>query len=170
LSLGHRRILFVAGSARSVAVEDRRAGFSESLSRAGLPAEPWGRIEITYSGGDYRPLVQLMGDTPEWERPTAIFAWSDDVAMGAIEALRRECGLSVPGDVSVIGFDGTEASGSGGVRLTSVRQPIAEIAGRAVNRLVAQVRGEMPSETAQLFAPALLERETCAPPRVLNAP
>ncbi len=167
LRLGHRRILFVAGPEGSTAAEDRWLGFTQTLAEAGLPTDCWGRVQINYGGGDYGELVRLMRDTPVPERPTAIFAWSDDVAVGVMESLRRDCGLNVPDDVSVVGFDGTKAVGEQGCvpRLTTVRQPIAAIAGRAVELLIASVRGDLVTEIELIFAPEMLARDSCAPPR-----
>ncbi|MBC8138196.1 MAG: LacI family DNA-binding transcriptional regulator [Fibrella sp.] len=167
LSLGHQRILFVAGPEGSVAAEDRRIGFSHALSNAGLPSDTYPRVQVNYGGGDYSGLVRLLCELPLSQRPTAIFAWSDDVAVGVMETLRRECNLHVPDDISVVGFDGTKAVGEQGCvpRLTSVRQPIDTIAGRAAELLIASVRGEAVNETELIFAPTLLRRDSCAPPR-----
>lgn len=167
LSLGHRRMLFVAGPEGSVAAEDRRLGFARALGDAGLPSDTYRRIQVNYGGGDYSELVRLMCELPPSERPTAIFAWSDDVAVGVMENLRRECNLRVPDDVSVVGFDGTKAVGEQGCvpTLTSIYQPIDTIAGRAAELLIASVRGETVSETELIFAPTLLRRDSCAPPR-----
>lgn len=164
LALNHRRILFVGGPEGSVAAQDRRIGFSEALTEAGVSPDAYGDLQMNYSGADAGTLTHLMNTVSPTERPTAIFAWSDDVAVAVMETLRRDCGLSVPGDVSVIGFDGTEAVGEQGCvpRLTTVRQPIDTIAGRATELLIARVQGVIPAETELIFAPELLVRDSCA--------
>ena len=86
-----------------------------------------------------------------------------------MNVLRDECGLRVPEDVSVIGFDGTEAVGDRGSRprLTSVAQPIDQIAARGVALLAARIQGDdAPEETQVLFPPQLIARDSCtiAPP------
>jgi DNA-binding LacI/PurR family transcriptional regulator len=75
------------------------------------------------------------------ERPSAFFVWSDEVAFGLLARL-RELGIRVPEDVSVIGFDSLEACDRSVPPLTSVRQPIVEMARRAVRLLVAFIQGD----------------------------
>lgn len=159
LTLGHRRILFVAGPDGSVAASDRRRGFEDTLLEAGVNA--YTPVQMTCGNSSAEALLRTMNAV---NRPSAIFAWSDEVAVAVMETLRRERGLSVPGDVSVIGFDGTKAVGEQGCvpRLTTVRQPIDAIAGRAAELLIARVKGEMPPNTELIFAPELLVRDSCA--------
>lgn len=163
LSLGHRRIGFVGGNPHSSAVADRGAGFRAALSQAGVSLNPAWSTQINYSGDDFAPLTQMMQAAPE-DRPTALFVWSDDVAARAIQALRETTTLRVPDDLSIIGFDGTDAVGERGCfpRLTSIRQPIEEIAAKGVRLLVAQIQEERIASHQALFAPTLVERETCA--------
>ena len=164
LGLGHRRIGFITGSAHSAAVVDRRAGFVDALRDAGCAPRPEWEARMHYAGDDVAPLLAMMR-RPAGERPTALFAWSDDVARRAMNVLRDECGLRVPEDVSVIGFDGTEAVGERGSRprLTSVAQPIERIATRGVELLAARVNNDdVAGESRQvLFPPALIERDSC---------
>ncbi|MBC8139857.1 MAG: LacI family DNA-binding transcriptional regulator [Armatimonadetes bacterium] len=164
LTLGHRRILFIGGPDGSVAAQDRQLGFSAALTEAGVSPNAYGTVRMNYGGTGAGELAHLMNTVSPADRPTALFAWSDDVAVAAMETLRRECGFHVPGDVSVIGFDGTKAVGEQGCvpRLTSVRQPIDTIAGRAAELLIARVRGDTPTETQLIFAPELLVRDSCA--------
>lgn len=170
LDLGHRRIAFLGGSPRSAAVIDREAGYRAALADAGLPSPPpgWAALRMNYAGDEagIAALVALFRTSPPGERPTALFAWSDDVALRAMNVLRQECGLRVPGDVSVVGFDGTEAicERSSNPRLTSVRQPIQEIAERGVALLVSCISGEPVERTQQVFEPTLVVRDSCAPP------
>ncbi|MEN0084088.1 MAG: LacI family DNA-binding transcriptional regulator [Leifsonia sp.] len=107
VSLGHRRIAHIGGSHEFDLdfhiPTSRRLGYEESLREAGLPVDE--RLhrasDFTIPGG-YDAAKQLLG-TPH-ERPTAIFAASDEMAIGAILAA-RDLGLQVPGDVSIIGID-----------------------------------------------------------------
>jgi LacI family transcriptional regulator len=170
IGLGHWRIAFLGGSPHSAAVADREAGYRAALADAGLPAPPpeW-VLRMNYAGdGDgLATLVRLFRDTLPPARPTALFAWSDDVALRALDALRADCGLRVPEDVSVVGFDGTAADGgrgAAGPRLTTVRQPVQEIARCGVALLVACVNGEPVDNPQRLFDPSLVPRESSAPP------
>jgi LacI family transcriptional regulator len=161
LDLGHRRIGFLAGPPASSAVRDRYQGVVCALSERGLEPDPAWNCTV-FGRGDCAPLVAMMGRP---NAPTALFAWSDEVALGAMAALRDELGLRIPQDVSVIGFDGTEALCERSVpRLTSVRQPIYDISRQAMRLLVSLIQGEPPAETQVLFPPELGLRDSCAPP------
>jgi LacI family transcriptional regulator len=159
--LGHRRLGFVGGSAASSAVRDRRAGFMAALSERGAALHPDDEITVTFAGGDFSPLIaRLRRPDP----PTALFFWSDDIAAAAIAVLRRELGLRVPDDLSVIGFDDAPAVCERSVpRLTSIRQPIETIARRALEVLVTRIQTGAAPVTAECFPPSLVERESCAP-------
>lgn len=164
LSLGHRRIAFLSGSPASAAVVDRRVGYGLALENAGLPVPPPASDpRMNYAGAAPDALIDLMRQ-PASLRPTAIFAWSDDVALRAINVLRTECGLCVPDHVSVVGFDGTEAlCERSSPRLTSICQPIKEIAARAVVLLAAQINQSVEDYPQELFTPVLVVRDSCAP-------
>jgi LacI family transcriptional regulator len=166
LTLGHRRIAYIGGSPHSSAVMQRYEGYRAALENAGLPHDTRWQTQVNYAGGDFAPIVALMR-LPANERPTALFAWSDDIARRTIAVLREECGLRVPEDVSVIGFDGTQTIGEHGCTpmLTSVRQPIFEIAKRGVALLAARIRGETVAQKQIALQPTLVVRESCAPPR-----
>lgn len=169
LGLGHRRIGFIAGSPRSAAAAGRQEGWAAALADAGIAPDPRLVVPIYYAGGDFGELTRLMCGLPAAERPTALFAWSDDVAVRAVHVLHDACGLRVPDDVSVVGFDGTEAVCERGSvpRLTSVRQPIYDIAARGVALLVARIRGEEGVEPRVLFPPTLVVRASTARAREL---
>jgi LacI family transcriptional regulator len=161
LSLGHRRIGYIGGSPHSSSVQERRQGYQKALQTAGIASVPEWDIQINFAGANFAPLLELM-EQPAAQRPTAFFAWSDDVAAQTIRLLRDR--WRVPNDVSIIGFDGTEAVGEQGCfpRLTSIRQPIQEIAAHGVALLVAQIREEVVSSSQVLFAPSLVIRDSCA--------
>jgi DNA-binding LacI/PurR family transcriptional regulator len=161
LDLGHRRIGFVGGPPASSAVRDRYQGVVCALSERGLEPDPAWNCTV-FGPRDCAPLIALMRRP---DAPTALFAWSDEVAIGAIAALRDELGLRVPEDVSVIGFDGTEALCERNLpRLTSVRQPIYDIAHQAMRLLVSLIQGVPLAETQVLFPPEIALRDSCAPP------
>jgi LacI family repressor for deo operon, udp, cdd, tsx, nupC, and nupG len=112
LSLGHRSIAHIGGN---TAVEldfhlptSRRVGYEAALEAVGIPADPglFAAADFTLQGG-YRAAMHLLSDPRT--RPTAVFAASDEMAIGTILAA-RDLGLSVPGDVSVIGVDDHELS------------------------------------------------------------
>lgn len=155
---GHRRIGHLAGSPRSGAAADRRTGYHEALTAYGIAPNPAWECEVTHTGNDPEPFLRMMAGP---QSPTALFAWSDDIAAWAIRLLREECSLNIPGDVSVIGFDGTKVGEHMTPRLSSIRQPIYDMAAQGVEMLVALIRQEPLVERCVVFDSTLIERDSC---------
>ena len=148
IELGHRRIGIILGEAHYPATEARLRGWREALANHGLAApEALTRPgDFTYQSG-YAATGDFMALA---EPPTAIFASSDEMALGAL-ALFADAGLSVPRDVSVAGFDDSAGARSSNPPLTTVGHPLDELAGLGVHALVA---GEVSSEhEREVFAP-----------------
>ncbi|MBO0837332.1 MAG: substrate-binding domain-containing protein, partial [Actinobacteria bacterium] len=160
-SLGHRRIAFLdAGWLGDV--RERRDAYRAFIDdRLGaLPAD-YVQLADNDPGGGYRAAGVLL-QLPN--RPTAIFASTDTLAIGAVKAA-ADLGLGVPRDLSVVGFDDIPLAEFVTPSLTTVRQPLAEMAAIAVNDLLAMV-GD-PShrpEPLRRLQPALVERKSTAPP------
>ena len=95
------------------------------------------------------------------QRPTALFVVNDLAAMGAMAAV-ADRGLSVPEDVSVVGYDGTRLAGIRPIGLTTVGQPLHEMGTRAAARLCGQLDGEVSGEANTRLPPSLIERRTTA--------
>lgn len=130
---GHRRIAFVAGDPNQTASRLRRQGYERALAEAGLSTDA-GLVEqgdFTYRSG-LAAAARLLAQA---QRPTAIFASNDDMA-AACMAVAHQRGLSVPGDLSICGFDDTAMATTVWPELTTIRQPIAEMARHAVRLLV----------------------------------
>ncbi len=156
-ALGHTRIGFVAGPKGFRSREERRAGFVAGLKAAGLdlPSELCVDGAYTFESG-VAAAAALLALKP---RPTAIFASNDEMAAGVYQGA-RQLGLSVPDDLSIIGFDDTPVSSRLWPPLTTVHWPILEM-GRAAARklLLGAVDGDV-------VVPAhLVERNSAAPPR-----
>lgn len=116
--------------------------------------------------GDFRPESGFAGcnallDLPE--PPTAVFAASDQMALGAIEALRRR-GLRVPEDMSVVGFDDLPEVRWSAPPLTTVRQPLAEMGKLAARTVLRLTRGEQPDSPRVELGTELVVRASTAPP------
>tara|TARA_R110002167_G_scaffold17426_10_gene66524 strand:+ start:2277 stop:3299 length:1023 start_codon:yes stop_codon:yes gene_type:complete len=159
IGLGHRRIGFIKGAQNQSASAERLIGFETELSQASPTAE--GLIEsgeFTYRSGFEAAERLLSARRP----PTAIFASNDEMAVAAIAAARRR-GLDVPGDLTVVGFDDTPLASTVWPALTTVRQPIAEMAEAAVGRLV---RGpsDTPEDRDRVVDHLLVIRESSGPP------
>ncbi|TAK85175.1 MAG: LacI family DNA-binding transcriptional regulator [Betaproteobacteria bacterium] len=146
LSLGHRQIRMVAGSFKdSDRAKLRYKGYSEAMRAAGLaPQLP---IEIPFLAVDARVhLMEALGTRP---RPTALFCSNDYLAMVVIRDL-VSMGIRVPGEMSVVGFDGTQAGILTQPVLTSVVQPSQEIGRTAIAVVIAMVEGERSPSSAIL--------------------
>lgn len=134
VGLGHRRIGFVKGHPGHTSSKQRFLGFKTALREAGIDLPP---DLVTQGHNSYRSGL-TAGDALLAASPTAIFAGNDDMASGVLSAAHRR-GLTVPQDLSVVGFDDTIA-GSVWPELTTVRQPISEIGAKAVDVLVEDIR------------------------------
>lgn len=136
--LGHRDIGFIVGNARYAASRARREGFESAMARHGLPVRGEWVLEgdFTFQSGLECGVQLFAGAT----RPTAVFASNDDMAFGVMQAAQRR-GLSVPGDVSVVGFDDAPGAQFSVPQLTTIRQPVSEMAEIAARMLIDNVQG-----------------------------
>ena len=138
-------------------------GYRQAFDEAGITIDGSlvGTGDFTYDVG-YRVALDLL-DRPI--RPTAILAQNDDMAVAAIAAA-RDLGLAVPEQVSVAGFDNSEVSRTAWPQLTTVHQPVREMAWDAANRLIAALDGEADSTAPSRHdhAHQLLVRASTAPP------
>lgn len=166
IELGHRRIGFVSGSIRTINRLDRLDGYRQALAEAQIAYDDtliWqGMSDIDF--GDAETMDMGRRGTRELlcreNPPTALFAINDMVAFGAY-AGAREVGLTVPDDVSIAGFDDIALTEVVNPPLTTVRQPIEEIANTAVARLLARIQenGAEPAGHIAL-APELIVRSS----------
>lgn len=161
IALGHERIGFVAGPADYLPTREKSAGRDEALRDAGL--SPDGLVahgDFTLEGGR-RALRELLGKE---DAPTAVICSSDVIAIGVVQEARR-AGFSVPGDLSVVGFDGIDAAAWIDPPLTTVAQPIREIATTAVDLLRTLIDEPRRSLPRVLFQPKLRKGGSTAAPR-----
>ena len=141
VALGHRRIAHILGDPEHGAGIWRLAGYRDGLARAGLQEDPaymvQGRFSFESGVAAMRQLLALP------QRPTAVFAGDDDMAVGAIWAA-AEAGVSIPRDISICGFDDTTIATQVWPPLTTVHQPVREMGRRATEELLRRVlnRGE----------------------------
>ncbi|WP_327181909.1 LacI family DNA-binding transcriptional regulator [Streptomyces sp. NBC_01334] len=162
LSLGHRRIGLIAGPPRLLCSRARYDGYRAALEAAGLAVD-----ETLVVPGDFRPESGFTGCTALLglpEPPTAVFAASDQMALGAIEALRRR-GLRAPEDMSVVGFDDLPEVRWSAPPLTTVRQPLADMGKLAARTVLSLARGERPDSPRVELGTELVVRSSTAPPR-----
>lgn len=137
IELGHRRILHVGGPAGSTGADRRLEGYLRAHQAAGItpPNDHLTRDAFTFEAGR-RSMDSWLQRHRHEELPHAVFAGSDAIALGCIDALAAR-GLRVPADVSVVGFDGTMLART--FRLATVLQPLQQLGQRAVEVLLARV-------------------------------
>ena len=162
LELGHRRIAQITGPRGWLATEDRRRGYRAALSSAGILPDPALEVEAVPEIPPGRVAAEYLLDLPE--PPTAIFAFNDNIAIGAVQAARAR-GLTVPDDLSIVGFDDVENATIVTPALTTVRQPLAEM-GRTAVSLLSRLLEAQRFETLHVeLATRLVVRDSTAPPR-----
>ncbi len=161
LRLGHRRIAAVTGPRGWIATEERLRGYHGALATAGVMPTPELEVESDFSvsGGRESMLGLLALDDP----PTAVFAFNDMLAIGAMEAARAN-GLRIPEDLSIVGFDDTFEALIVTPPLTTVRQPLAEMGRMAVALLVRLLQRQRIEALHIELATQLVVRESTAPP------
>lgn len=131
----HARIGFIAGSAVDPTSADREEGFSRRVAERG--AEIVGRAEGDYGFASGRACFHALWASRR--RPTAVFAASDLMAFGAMDAARYDLGLKAPDDVSIVGFDDLPAASWPSYDLTTIRQPVEAMAEQALDLLLARI-------------------------------
>jgi LacI family transcriptional regulator len=159
LKLGHRRIAHIAGHPRQWAAQVRARSFRKQVEAAGGECRiiPCSRFDQ----GDARDAARkILGSS---DRPTAIFAANDGMALGVLQAA-AERGLRVPHDLSVIGFDDMREAASTEPALTTIRQPMGAMGRRAAEWLVARLKDESHPALAELAPPELIVRASTAAP------
>ncbi len=162
LELGHRRIAIITGPSHALSSRARLDGYRAALDTLGVPVDP-----DLICPGDYRiedglthtyRLLQLP------DPPTAVFASNDGQAIGVYHAAYR-LGLRIPQDLSVIGFDDMPPVRWAVPPLTTIRQPLSEMAAAAARMLVTLAAGEPLPTNRQEFATTLVIRDSTAPPK-----
>lgn len=153
LQLGHRDIAFIGGPAHGPAAAERLAGFDAAIAAWHEEVRTWHCTgDFTFKSGFDHAMTLLGGLT----RPTTIFAANDEMAFGVMAAA-NQCKLQVPHDLSVMGFDDTPAARIVRPQLTTVRQPIREMAAAAAAQLVQDVPG---GGTVNISPELVLRRST----------
>ena len=159
--LGHRRIGFIAGRPGLWCSRARLDGYRAGLEAVGVPLDPDLVVEgdFDYASGfeGARRLLALA------DRPTAVFAASDQMAMGVYEAVRQR-GLRVPEDLSVVGFDDLPQARWTSPPLTTVRQPLSEMGMLAVRTVLRLLNGEHLESAKVELATEVVVRHSTAPP------
>lgn len=160
VSLGHQRIGVITGNLKTQAGLHRLEGFKEIMEKKKTALPENLIIEGDYSRRSARLATEKLLSLKE--RPTAIFAGSDDMALEAI-AVALERGIKIPQELSVIGFDDNPAAIFGPVALTTVKQPLFSMAEHAVKALNAVMNGKKKFPVHIVLPPDLVVRDSCLP-------
>jgi LacI family transcriptional regulator len=160
VGLGHTRIACVRGLMGYACCQDRHRGYLDGLAEAGIAAEP----ELTIDGHFHPPTIRerVTGLLTGPDRPTAIVAQNDNTAYAVMEAA-IDCGLRVPQDISVVGFDDIASSADTHPPLTTVRQPFPEMGMAAARMLLEMIGGDDDPDRGVTLPTDLIVRESTAP-------
>lgn len=157
LARGCRRIGTVAGPEDMTASVDRLEGWRAGLAAAGVLRDRVAHGDFTVAGGE-RATRALLEEHPDLD---GLFVASDLMASGALNALRA-AGRRVPQDVAVVGFDDLGVAEHTSPPLTTLRNPVAEMADQATRMLIQQIRGQSSAAPVRVVMPtALVVRESC---------
>jgi LacI family repressor for deo operon, udp, cdd, tsx, nupC, and nupG len=157
LSLGHRRIAVISGLKENPHSQDRLAGYKQSLAQAGIPFD-----EKLIAEGDFTMWSGLNAAhyfCKMSQRPTAIFCMNDEMAIGSIQTL-KSYGISVPGDISVTGFDDIPYARYWDPALTTIAQPAKEIGKTAIDTLLQLIEGKTLSQREYILPYEFVARKS----------
>jgi LacI family transcriptional regulator len=161
IAAGHRRIGFVGGVEGVMSAVERCKGYASALQAESISFDPaltdFGGYTAEQGRSAARRLLQLQ------KPPTAIFASSDQIAIGVLEVL-REAGMSVPGDMSIVAYDDVAPFSFFLPAMTAIRQPVAEMGRRGVERLVGHLTNTSMDKLEERLPVHLIQRGSVAPP------
>ncbi len=159
---GHRRIGFLRDN-DVLSARQREEGFRRALTAHGLPTDEGLICAHAWSEAAVPGMASDLLRRPAGERPTALFCWNDTAAFRAVQVAQHQ-GLSVPGDVSIVGFNDDQYATVTYPPLTTVRQPYRQIGAQAVEMLLAQVNADTSWQHQVLLPGHLIVRDSVAPP------
>jgi len=161
VDLGHRRVGFIGGPQGVQSCVDRLAAFKSVLSERGIPVRgEWIAFSDFTQQAGYRAAKDLL---KRGERPTAIFATNDVVALGVLQAA-DELGIRVPEELSLVGYDDISYASLPRIELTTVAQPSFDMGRIAAEWLISTLAGKRQRRLYRLLTPKLVVRHTTAPP------
>lgn len=162
VNIGHRKIATITGNLRTQAGFDRFDGFMKGMDELKIELPKEFVFRGDYSRRSARQAAEFFFSMDPQNRPTAIFAQSDDMALEVI-AVAYEMGIRIPEDVSVMGFDDNPQAIYGPVALTTVRQPVFEMAEKSVHVLHELISGKREQKFKVALDPELVVRDSCMP-------
>ncbi|MDT0444532.1 LacI family DNA-binding transcriptional regulator [Streptomyces sp. DSM 41886] len=152
---GCRHVVTIAGPLDVPASQDRLTGFRDAMARHGHPYVPTAEGNFTQDSGE-RAMARLLAQEPALD---GVFAANDLMAAGALHVLREQ-GRDVPGQVAVVGFDDSSAARASRPALTTVRQPVEDMAGEMARLLLDRIAAPEGRPTSVIFDPSLVVRRS----------
>ncbi|MAY36238.1 MAG: transcriptional regulator [Spongiibacteraceae bacterium] len=162
IAQGHRRIAMISGQSSSLLTKDREIGYRQAMQAARLRVEDGWVIDggLTINGARAATRALLSGKS----RPSAIFCATDEMAIGCLREVKA-ASLSVPGDISIAGFDDIRYAEVTDPPLTTISQPAGEIGERVMRRLLDRIKDSESASSGREFVPhELVIRESVAAP------
>ena len=158
--LGHQHIAFIKSDPDHLATRNRYKGYLDGMRNAGLNVlkSLVYQGNLSYESGIDATLRFMRAKT----RPTAIFCANDQMAAGAMKVL-HEMGLSIPGDISVVGFDDMPLASQLWPQLTTIRQPLFRMSRLAGKLLIQRLRGESPGDVERVIKAEFVIRDSTGP-------
>ncbi len=157
---GHRRIAHIAGWQGSSTGRDRAEGFRAGLAAAGQ--NPCAVVDGEYSRDTAAAVARQL--FASGNRPDAVFVGNDHMAFAVLDTLRFELGLSVPGDVSVVGYDDVPLAAWPAYDLTTVRQPVRRMVDATVSTLLARIEeGDLAPHKIRIESPLIIRGSARVP-------
>lgn len=161
ITLGHRKIAIILGQEDQVATKERLEGALEAMDQAGLPRASLKIVKGDFQReGGYKGMAELLNST---DLPTAVFCLNDEMAAGALQALHSLSSMTVPRDMSIIGFDDTAWATATQPPLTTVQVPKALMGRLAVQRILARTRDKEQATTTILPTQLIVRSSTAQP-------
>ena len=161
LDLGHTRIAMVTGRVDLVSAQLREQGFRDALGEAGVAVDESLVVPGAFEADVARDAAQQLLGRPD--RPTAVFAASDQMALAVLE-VARDLGIDVPSELSLVGFDNIPESALSEPPLTTVEQPIREMGRHAVALLIDLIEGREPTDLHHTLGTDLVLRRSTSVP------
>ncbi|MEM7762654.1 MAG: LacI family DNA-binding transcriptional regulator [Pseudomonadota bacterium] len=162
ITKGHRRIGMITGQVASLLTQDRELGYRTALKNAGIDCPDGWVVNGELSIGGARHAMRALLEHPQ--RPTAVFCATDEMAIGALHEV-KQAGMSVPSDISIMGFDDMRFAAVCDPPLTTIAQPAETIGERAIYRLCHEIEaGETAVSEQEVLPHRLVVRESVAAP------
>jgi GntR family transcriptional regulator of arabinose operon len=158
LSMGHRRIVFLSWEETAITMEHRRLGYRQAFIEAGIEPDP--DLEWEVVGYPEIDKSALCARLMQIEQPAAIFAANDQLAL-AVQQAARSLGLSIPGDLALVGFDNLDISAHLDIPLTTIAQSAFDIGSTAGELILYQMKKELGCTQRRILPVQLIVRSSC---------